>query len=181
VSLAQAIRKLREKLNHDQGELATKLGVTVTTISRYENGREPSAKVLNKLAVMAREAKEQYLAEVFAVRRQADILSRNGNLPSPGTSPRVARTDLERWEEQKQWGLDALRWLLEQTKEKLESEPKWQLASEFLGVEVFEQQDLRLYLAHPETKAARVGHSFVRAPQPARAERRTKFARGRRS
>ena len=41
MEIAEAIVVLRERMGIKQIDLADRLGVTVTSISRYENGRQP--------------------------------------------------------------------------------------------------------------------------------------------
>lgn len=92
------ISSLREKMGISQQELADKLGVTVTSISRYENGREPDRQVLRRLAEIAREAKLRQLQTAFEEGWRAAIAEKLDNLPSAGTQRRVSVADLEYWQ-----------------------------------------------------------------------------------
>lgn len=96
VTTAKAIEALRKKLGDSQKIFAKRLGTTITTISRYENGRiEPSEGVLDNLATLAREASQDHLAVFFQGQRRASIVTRVGKLPSPGTQRRVSQDDLK--------------------------------------------------------------------------------------
>jgi transcriptional regulator with XRE-family HTH domain len=97
VTTAEAIAKLRSKIGLTQLEFSEKLGVTITSISRYENGREPNRKVLQALAVMAESAGLDYLRDIFSAKRQADIVARVERLPSTGTARRIPFNELGRW------------------------------------------------------------------------------------
>ncbi len=97
MSIAEAIVVLRERMGAKQNELAERLGVTVTSISRYENGRKPNRQVLKKLADIAESARLNDLRDVFAARWKAGIIARLRRLPSPGTERGVPLEDLRRW------------------------------------------------------------------------------------
>lgn len=88
---------LREKMGCNQQQFADSLGVTLTSVSRYENGREPSNVVLKKLAELAHVAKLDHLGDVFAAKRRAGVVARIENLPSAGTQRRVSVDDLKEW------------------------------------------------------------------------------------
>jgi transcriptional regulator with XRE-family HTH domain len=94
VTTAEAIVKLREKLGYTQVQLASALGLTVVTISRYENGREPKEDVLGLLANLAKEAGALHLQDLFQVMRRSDIASRVEGLPSQGAARRMPITDI---------------------------------------------------------------------------------------
>ncbi|MCC0636409.1 MULTISPECIES: helix-turn-helix domain-containing protein [unclassified Clostridioides] len=50
-SLGDRIAKLRKELNINQKELATKVGITEASLSRYENNlREPKSEIIVRLA-----------------------------------------------------------------------------------------------------------------------------------
>jgi transcriptional regulator with XRE-family HTH domain len=92
----KAIEALRSKLGDSQYVFAKRLGTTVTTISRYENGHiEPSEEVLLKLAALAESAGEAHLRDTFESQRRAGIVARVESLPSPGTQRRVSLDDLK--------------------------------------------------------------------------------------
>ena len=95
MSTAEAVSRLREKLGQNQKEFAETLGVTITTISRYENGREPTSSVLEKLASLSDKAGVAYLRDLFAAKRRSDIANRVENLSSAGSARRVSAWELE--------------------------------------------------------------------------------------
>jgi len=80
-----------------QHELAARLGVTSTSVSRYENGREPSRQVLKKLADVAEFAGVVPLRDFFEDKRRREIVARIENLPSGGTQRRVTVEDIAQW------------------------------------------------------------------------------------
>lgn len=98
MAIKRAIEQLREKMGVSQQELADRVGVTVTSISRYENGREPARPVLKKLAEVAGSAKLSQLRKVFEESWQAAIARRIETLPSAGTQRGVSIHDLEHWQ-----------------------------------------------------------------------------------
>jgi transcriptional regulator with XRE-family HTH domain len=63
--LSDAVRSLRRALNESQEEFATRMKTSVKTITRYETVRPPTGAALAKLALIAQQAGEDYLAEVF--------------------------------------------------------------------------------------------------------------------
>ena len=95
---AESIALLRQELDVKQHTLADMLGVTITSISRYENGREPSRQVLKKLADIAEDAKFHDLRDIFTAKWKAGITSRLQSLRSGGTERAVALDDLKRWQ-----------------------------------------------------------------------------------
>lgn len=95
---AEAIRELREKMGIGQQELADRLGVTVTSISRYENGRKPARQTLKKLGEVAHEARLSQLQKLFKACWQAEIAQRVQNLRSTGTERPVSIEDLKYWQ-----------------------------------------------------------------------------------
>jgi transcriptional regulator with XRE-family HTH domain len=97
VNTAQAILRLRHKLAFTQKQLADALHVTVVTVSRYENGREPKAKTLRQLADLAEKAQASPLRDIFAAKWQLVVASRIENLPSPGAERRIPKFWLELW------------------------------------------------------------------------------------
>jgi transcriptional regulator with XRE-family HTH domain len=97
VTTAKAIATLREKMNVSQQAFAGVLEVTVTSVSRYENGREPSDRVLKKLAALAESKELGHLRDIFNAKRRAGIVTRNENLPSAGTQRRVPVQELAVW------------------------------------------------------------------------------------
>src|SRR5271154_6425055 len=97
MTTAVAIATLREKMDLKQPELAEKIGVTITSISRYENGRRPNRQVLKKLAAVAEDAKLNDLRDIFTAKWKARIAARLKRLPSSGTERGVPLDDLKRW------------------------------------------------------------------------------------
>lgn len=100
MTTAEAITALRRKTSLSQRGLAEQLGVTITSISRYENGREPSRDVLKRLSEIAAGARLPSLATFFDRQIRAGIAEKIANLPSAGTQRRVSVSDLERWAEE---------------------------------------------------------------------------------
>jgi transcriptional regulator with XRE-family HTH domain len=98
VDTAKAIAALREKLGMSQQEFARELDVTVTSVSRYENGREPSREVLKKLAARAEAiAGADHLQDLFESKWRASVVNSIEKLPSAGTQRRVPLEDLKDW------------------------------------------------------------------------------------
>jgi transcriptional regulator with XRE-family HTH domain len=95
MTTAAAIAKLREKKGWTQADLADSLGVTITSVSRYENGREPTSKVLIKLADVAKEAGARHLYDLFVAKRASDIASSVESLASEGSARRIPVWELE--------------------------------------------------------------------------------------
>ena len=93
---AEAITTLREKIG-SQRSLAQKLGVTITSVSRYENGRQPTRKVLRTLAEIADTAGLGHLGEIFQAEYRASVVGRIESLRSTGTERPVPLDDLKRW------------------------------------------------------------------------------------
>lgn len=95
---AKVVKALRGKLGLSQSAFAAKLETTITTVSRYENGRiEPSEEALRKLAEVAASSGLIDLREFFENQRKVGILARVEKLPSPGTQRRVSVDDLSSW------------------------------------------------------------------------------------
>jgi len=97
VSTADAIVKLRKKLGYTQQRLADLLGVTVVTISRYENGREPKSKALKRLADLAEWAQAKHLQDIFAAKLKGHVAAKLENLPSEGAERRIPKFWFELW------------------------------------------------------------------------------------
>jgi transcriptional regulator with XRE-family HTH domain len=97
VTTAEAIKKLRGKLGVTQRSLAEKLKVTVISVSRWENGREPSQAALKQLAKIAESIGIDYLRDIFAAKRRADIITGVERLPSAGSPRRVPFRELSAW------------------------------------------------------------------------------------
>ena len=92
-----AILSLRKRLGITQDEFAKRLGLTVTSVSRYENGSRPSDDVLQKLAGVASEENLQGLAETFTSIRKSSIAERVRNLPASGAQRPVSLRELKYW------------------------------------------------------------------------------------
>jgi len=97
MTTAKAIATLRAEAKFSQDQLAERLGVTVTSISRYENGREPNRQALKKLAAVAEAAGLRDLQKLFTARWQAAVARRVESLPSARTQRRVSLDDLKYW------------------------------------------------------------------------------------
>jgi transcriptional regulator with XRE-family HTH domain len=97
MSTAEAIAKLRKKLGYTQQQFADALGVTVVTISRYENGREPAGNVLQRLTGLAAQAQAKHLQDLFTAKLRSDVASGVETLPSAGTQRRVPKFYFEMW------------------------------------------------------------------------------------
>jgi transcriptional regulator with XRE-family HTH domain len=97
VTVKRAIATLRSEIGITQQQLAQKLGVTVTTVSRYENGREPRREILEVLAALAESAGIGRLRDFFETKRRAAIVARIHKLPSSGTQRRISLDDLKYW------------------------------------------------------------------------------------
>lgn len=97
MTTASAITKLRKKLGYTQQQFADALRVTVVTVSRYENGREPAAKILQRLVELAKRSQAQHLQELFAAKLQSDVASRVESLPSTGAERRVPKFYFDIW------------------------------------------------------------------------------------
>jgi transcriptional regulator with XRE-family HTH domain len=97
MTTAEAIAKLREKMRLNQTQFATKLGVTITSVSRYENGREPKPDVLRRLATLSQEAGVSHLHDFFQAMRRSGIIYSVEKLQSAGGARRVSLGDLALW------------------------------------------------------------------------------------
>jgi transcriptional regulator with XRE-family HTH domain len=97
VTTAQAITQLREKMRLPQVQFAAKVGVTVTTISRYENGaHEPKAEVLRRLAELSQETGAAHLHDFFQTMHRSGIIYNVERLSSAGVARKVSVDDLTR-------------------------------------------------------------------------------------
>jgi transcriptional regulator with XRE-family HTH domain len=98
MTTAKAIQALREGMGLEQQEFANRLGVTVTTISRYENSRrEPTRQVLKKLEEAAEKNGIGYLYDYFAAKRRAGIISRIKNSAPSGSERHIPFDEIESW------------------------------------------------------------------------------------
>lgn len=101
MTTAKAVSMLRTKLKLGQEDLASRLGVTIETISRWENGRRvPSGESLRDLVLLAAHEGQISLRDVFESIRKERILGAIGNLQSPGTQRRIVVEELGRWLEE---------------------------------------------------------------------------------
>jgi transcriptional regulator with XRE-family HTH domain len=97
-STGKAIAMLRHKLGESQAAFAKRLETTVTTISRWENGRIGiSEEFLWRLASTAEAAGLEDLQEFFTNQRKVAIVSRVESLPSRGSKRPVSLEDLKYW------------------------------------------------------------------------------------
>ena len=90
----ESIRALRKRLHLGQKNLAFLLGVTVTSISRYENGQEPRGRVLLKLANLAAGGNLPEFERHFLSKRECRITSVVARLASAGTGRRIPLREL---------------------------------------------------------------------------------------
>ena len=97
MSTGQAIERLRKKLDYTQQQLADAIKVTSVTVSRYENGREPAANVLQRLADLAAQARAKHLHDLFVAKLNEGMASRMESLPSAGAERRVPKFYIELW------------------------------------------------------------------------------------
>lgn len=97
MTTSEAIVKFRNKLTLSQAELAVALGIGARSVSRYENGREPNAEVLDRLSGLARKAELKRFDDLFQAKRRSDIANQIETLPSSGTARRVSFQDLGSW------------------------------------------------------------------------------------
>lgn len=93
-----AIHWLRTKMGKNQTEFAALVGVTATSISRYENGHEPNSETFAKLAEVANHAGAPNLREFFTTQRCRGITKMIKHLGSPGAALRISRRDLQLWQ-----------------------------------------------------------------------------------
>jgi transcriptional regulator with XRE-family HTH domain len=63
--LSQGVKNLREVLGQTQQQFALTLGTAITTIARYETGREPHGRSLASLAEVAEKHGYKRLAKTF--------------------------------------------------------------------------------------------------------------------
>lgn len=77
VTIGKAIETLRAKLGLSQRDFAAHVATTLTTVSRWENGRtEPYEQSLLRLARLAESASLKSLANLFEAKRRAAIRAR---------------------------------------------------------------------------------------------------------
>lgn len=86
VNTNQAVKKLRGELKLSQEALAQRLGATLKTISRYENGQKPSGKFLEALIALSREAGRADLEEFFSRQKRKQLDASLKRLQSEGTA-----------------------------------------------------------------------------------------------
>lgn len=98
-STAEAIQRLRAFVPLTQRELAEILGVSVPTISRYENGRKPAARIVRALAGVSESVRYGVGVQVFGGMWRGSVVSQVGSLPSRGSARRVPVSILEAWAE----------------------------------------------------------------------------------
>ncbi len=99
MTIPRAISILRKKTGISQRDFALRIGATVETVSRWENGhRKPIREALRKLAEIAESAHLSDIHDFFERQRSAGIAANIKNLPSAGTQRRVPLVELKRWQ-----------------------------------------------------------------------------------
>jgi transcriptional regulator with XRE-family HTH domain len=63
--MAKAIRRFRLKLGDTQQQLASRIGISITSVARYETNSPPSDEVLTRLAELARDLQLPRFAAIF--------------------------------------------------------------------------------------------------------------------
>jgi transcriptional regulator with XRE-family HTH domain len=61
----EAVRELRKQVGESQQAFATRLGLSIRAIANYETKREPTARALAQLQVVAKEFKRKDLWDIF--------------------------------------------------------------------------------------------------------------------
>lgn len=75
VDYSSAIRELRLAIGDSQQAFATRLGLSISSIAKFEGGRVPSAKILKKLVALAGEySPEKVGYQVVARLRCAELV-----------------------------------------------------------------------------------------------------------
>ena len=94
MTTAKAVSELRESMGVTQRDFAEKLGTTIETVSRWENGRrEPTREAIEKLATLAHSAGIRHLRNFFLSQEVAGIVSRVKGLKTPGSERQRAGGD----------------------------------------------------------------------------------------
>lgn len=93
---AEALKRLTEKVG-GRRDLAQRLGITPTSIYRYEHGSKVSTEILKRLSKVAKDEKVEYLEQFFSAQWQAAIVGRVEALQSPGKQRPISLSDLKRW------------------------------------------------------------------------------------
>ena len=96
---AENIITLRKTLRMNQGQFGDAVNVGARSISRYERGYEPGAKVLSKLAELAATHKLWYLRDIFSTAMLGEVVSQINRLPSLNSARRIPVDTLRRWSE----------------------------------------------------------------------------------
>lgn len=98
MTTAKAIETVREKKGASQAAFANELSTTITTVSRWENGKsQPTRRALKKLAIMAREAGADHLADFFEAQIRASIIARVEKAVSAGAERHISLSELLEW------------------------------------------------------------------------------------
>lgn len=98
MTTAKAVSELRESMGVTQRDFAEKLGTTIETVSRWENGRrEPTREAIEKLATLAHSAGIRHLRNFFLSQEVAGIVSRVKGLKTPGSERHIALKELKYW------------------------------------------------------------------------------------
>jgi transcriptional regulator with XRE-family HTH domain len=74
--LAEGVKSLRATLNESQQQFSHRLGVSLSTVSRYELKNPPEGDILIKLAQIASEAGRDDLASLFKARFESELKSK---------------------------------------------------------------------------------------------------------
>jgi transcriptional regulator with XRE-family HTH domain len=145
MSTAEAILRLREKLGLNQRAFAQAIGVGARSLSRYESGYEPSAKILKKLADVAKKAGVHHLHDFFHAKRRADIVTRIESLPSAGSERRISVDELSKWLKDMRHLHTALKDLADRWKDLPDGEKLRKLKAELFPLEVV-GNEIEVYL-----------------------------------
>lgn len=97
MSICGKVLELRKELGLNQSQMSKSVGVTVVSLSRYENGREPKGKPLLKLIELADKAGLEDIKSSLEKKHASDASSRVKRLPSIGSERRISSFLLERW------------------------------------------------------------------------------------
>ncbi len=73
IAVTDAVRSLRLALGETQQSLATKLGIAISTMVRYETNRAPRGKALSMFAILAEEHGQAELAQLFRDASAAEL------------------------------------------------------------------------------------------------------------
>jgi transcriptional regulator with XRE-family HTH domain len=98
VTISEAIFELRKRLGLNQRDFAGRIQTAPETVSRWESGeREPGVGAIEKLAVLAHEAREQHLEHFFLAQEVGAIKARVRGAKSSGSERHIALKELKFW------------------------------------------------------------------------------------